>query len=290
VRILIVGGSGLLGRELVSRCVAAGHEVCATYVTRRGGESGARWTAVDVRSRGDVAAAFDAFRPELTINAAYRQADWAVTADGAAHVALAAARQGGGRLVHVSSDVVFAGRADPYDETCPPGPVSPYGAAKAAAETAVRAIAPESVIARTSLIVGGASPSETLVRELAAGRREGVLFTDDVRCPVHVTDLAAALVELGLSGHRGIRHVAGPDAVTRYELGLLIAHRDGLNPSLLRPGRRTGTDLLGPLEVRLDSTATQKTLQTRLRGAREFLTPPPRPTTPQPPSTTPATP
>ena len=69
------------------------------------------------------------------------------------HVALAAAMVGA-RLVHVSSDAVFSGAAARYDETGPPDPTTPYGAAKAAAETAVKGITPAAVIARTSLIIG----------------------------------------------------------------------------------------------------------------------------------------
>lgn len=212
-----------------------------------------------------------AFRPDVVINAAYRQADWTTTAIGAANVALGVSRVGG-RLVHVSSDAIFSGAAIRYDETCLPDPVSPYGAAKAAAETAVSAIVPAAVIARTSLIIGdGDSPHEVLVHALAAGRSSGVLFTDDVRCPVHVADLAAALLELAASEYRGVRHVAGADAVSRYELGLLIARRDGLDADQLPSGRRADTRLPGPLDVRLDCAMTQRRLRTTLRGARQFL-------------------
>jgi nucleoside-diphosphate-sugar epimerase len=57
-----------------------------------------------------------------------------------------------------------------YDETHPPDPVTPYGAAKAAAETAVKGITLGAVIARTSLIIGGGdSQHGWLVRALAAG-------------------------------------------------------------------------------------------------------------------------
>jgi dTDP-4-dehydrorhamnose reductase len=48
-----------------------------------------------------------------------------------------------------------------------------------------------------SLIIGdGDSAHEKHVHALAAGAVTGALFTDDIRCPVHVTDLAAALLEL----------------------------------------------------------------------------------------------
>jgi dTDP-4-dehydrorhamnose reductase len=147
-------------------------------------------------------------------------------------------------------------------------------AAKAAAETAVKGITPTAVIARTSLIIGdGDSKHERLVHALASGAEPGVLYTDDVKCPVHVIDLASALLELAASSHAGVCHVAGPDAVSRYELGLLIAARDGLNKAALRAGPRAAAGLPGPADLRLDSTRTQERLATRLRGAREFLAP-----------------
>lgn len=197
--------------------------------------------------------------------------DWAVTADGPLHLAVAAAKRGI-RLVHVSSDAIFSGADVHYDETALPDPVTPYGAAKAAAETAVRLLHPAAAIARPSLIIGaGGSAHERLVHELAAGTRAGALFTDNVRCPVHVADLAAALWELALTDATGVFHLAGPDAVSRYALGVLIARRDGLDPALLPTGRRTDSNLPGALDVRLDSRATRKRLSTGIRGVREFL-------------------
>jgi dTDP-4-dehydrorhamnose reductase len=66
--------------------------------------------------------------------------------------------------VHVSSDAVFSGFDVHYDEDCLPDPITPYGAAKAAAETALRALDPSAVIARTSLIIGdGDSKHEEFV-------------------------------------------------------------------------------------------------------------------------------
>ncbi|GAA3181042.1 SDR family oxidoreductase [Nonomuraea roseoviolacea] len=271
MRLLIVGGTGFLGGELARRALAAGHTVAATFMTRPGATPGVARSPLDVRDREAVAELVGTLAPDVVVNTAYRKPDWTATADGAAHVALAVAAAGG-RLVHVSSDAVFSGEAVTYAEDSVPDPVSPYGAAKAAAEVAVRAIAPGAVVVRTSLIVGdGRSGHESFVRALATGQRQGVLFTDDVRCPVHVEDLAAALLELAGSDRRGIHHVAGADAVSRYELGCLVARRDGLDPARLARGRRADTDVPGPLDVRLDCTATQQVLRTRLRGAREFL-------------------
>ncbi|GLY02869.1 sugar nucleotide-binding protein [Actinoplanes sp. NBRC 101535] len=256
---LIIGGSGLLGRELVRQ-----RDGRATTATDS--------RSLDIRRRDDVFALFERLRPAVAVNAAYRQDDWAITADGAATVAAAAARTGT-RLVHVSSDAIFGGRPEPYDEDSLPGPTSAYGAAKAAAETAVRGLTPDAVIARTSLIIGdGDSPQERLVHALATGVRDGALFTDDIRCPVHVTDLAAAILELAADpGRHGVHHLAGPDAISRHRLGVLVARRDGLDETRLRPALRAETALPGGREVRLDSTRTTAGLRTRLRGPGEFL-------------------
>ena len=70
------------------------------------------------------------------------------------------------------------------------------------------------------------------------------------------------------SPHTGIAHLVGADALSRYELGRLIAVRDGLDPATLPVGRG------GHSDVRLDNTFTQKLLKTTLRGAREFLAQP----------------
>lgn len=269
--VLIIGGSGFLGAELIRQALAAGHETSATFASRPGGAPGVTWHPLDLRDPARVTRVIADVAPSIVFNASSGGADWAITADGAVRVALATAERGC-RLVHVSSDAVFSGARVRYDESRLPDPVTPYGAAKAAAETAVRLILPAAAVARTSLIIGhGRSVHERMVLDLADGARDGVLYTDDIRCPVHVEDLAAALWEIGLSDAAGVFHLAGPDAVSRHELGVLIARRAGRDGARLPAGRRAASALPGALDVRLDSGATQRTLRTRLRGAREFL-------------------
>ncbi|MET8590485.1 sugar nucleotide-binding protein [Streptomyces sp. NPDC005078] len=269
--VLIVGGSGFLGTELVRQASAAGHLTAATFATRPGSSPEATWYDLDLRDGDRVEEVVASLAPCLVINASSGSANWAVTAEGPVRLAMTAAKHNC-RLVHVSSDAVFSGTRVHYDESCLPDPVTPYGAAKAAAETGIRLLAPDAAIARTSLIIGGIQSEHVrLVHDLATGCRTGSLFTDDIRCPVHVGDLAAALLELASTDGRGIHHLAGPDAVSRHGLGVLIAQRDGLDASRLPEGLRVATAVPGALDVRLDSRATQVKLRTRLRGVHEFL-------------------
>jgi dTDP-4-dehydrorhamnose reductase len=178
----------------------------------------------------------------------------------------------------VSSDAVHAGRPEPYADDEPPTPIFPYGAAKAAGETAVAAIDPAAVIVRTSLIVGDdRSKQVRLALDLATGRRSGALFTDEIRCPVDATDLAAAILELAASDHAGTINVAGPEALTRADLGRLVARSHGLDPASV-PVCTTAEGGLGnrPGCIRLDSTRAAGLLKTPLRTVTEALGPPSR--------------
>ena len=262
---LIVGASGFLGSELARQAMATDHAVVGTATTASGG-----WVPVDITDRKSVRALISAVRPKLVINST--RGDWRVSADGAATVAAEAVAVGA-RLVHVSTDALHAGRPTPYTEDDAPTPVSLYGAAKAAAETAVTAIDPSAVVVRTSVIYGNDhGQSESMVLGLLNGQGHGFLFTDEIRCPVHVQDLAAALLELADSRFSGILNVAGPEAVSRAGFGRMIARAHGLDDTRLPTGRSSEAGLgPRPLDVRLDTSLARSILRTRLRPVSETV-------------------
>ncbi len=265
MRVLVVGAGGHLGSEVARLASAAGHDVVGTATTSSSG-----WSPLDIRDRSAVSSLFSAVCPDVVVNTAYRASEWATCADGAAHVALAAA---GARLVHVSTDAVHGGRPDPYGDDEPPTPVYLYGAAKAAGETAVRAIAPTAALVRTSLIIGDErSKQVTMALELARGTRRGFLLTDEIRRPIDAADLAAAILDLAATDYAGPINIAGPQDVTRADLGRAVARAHGLDPAAI-PVRTTAESGLGPRPgaIRLDSSRAYALLPTRIRPVAEAL-------------------
>jgi dTDP-4-dehydrorhamnose reductase len=107
----------------------------------------------------------------------------------------------------------------------------------------------------------------------AAGETEGTLLDDDIRCLVHVADLAAVLLELSAMApydeFGGVLHAAGSDALSRYELGCLLAERGGLDVGALPKASKASVGVKGTT-VRLDSAKANGLLAAKLRGAREF--------------------
>jgi dTDP-4-dehydrorhamnose reductase len=253
--LLVTGGSGYLGRVVAARAGAAGWRVTAAGHTRGGP------TRMDVRDADQVRAVVRAVRPDAVVHTAYVQRGpeaWDVIVGGSASVAAASAAAGA-RLVHLSTDVVFAGDAGrPYRESDAPSPVSDYGRAKAEAERRVAAADPGAAIVRTSLIYGGPGRAPG-PHERAATEPGAVFYVDELRCPVQVDDLAAALVELCRREAAGPLHLVGPDAVSRWEFAGLVAGRPVAGARA--PAGR-------PLDCRLDSGRARALLASRLRGVR----------------------
>jgi dTDP-4-dehydrorhamnose reductase len=265
--LLVTGGTGYLGDELLRQ--AAGRPLAATHFRSDPGPAEAAWVRLDVRDAAAVIRALQHLRPATVIHTAYRQDDRAATTGGSAAVAEAAAAVGA-RLVHLSSDLVFDGtKGSPYTEDDRACPISDYGHAKADAERAVWATHPHALVVRTSLIYGGKLPgrAEQAALESAEGT---VFFEDELRSPVLVSDLAAALLELSESGLGGVLHVAGRDVVSRYELARLFAEVHGGSPERIAGGPIAASGLARPANCALDSSRARALLRTRLRGVREW--------------------
>jgi dTDP-4-dehydrorhamnose reductase len=267
VTLLVVGASGYLGGEVCRQATAAGERVVGTH--HRSAAAMPGMVRLDVRDRAAVRALVTRLRPRAVLNTASVYGDWATCADGAAHVAAAAADVGA-RLVHLSTDAVHGGRPQPYADDESPSPIFPYGAAKAAAETAVAVLHPAAAIVRTSLIVGDErSKHIRLCLDALAGR--AALFSDEIRCPVAVDDLAGAVLELAATDYAGLLNVAGPDAVTRVKLGRLVARRYGRDPATPRSLTIAESGSVRPAEIRLDSSRAAEVLKTPVRGIHELL-------------------
>ena len=187
--------TGYLGRHLVNGPASADWEIVAPSST-----------SLDLRNRDAVLDMVHDWKPTAIAHLAYRKSDRRSIVDASRHVAEAAAACGA-RLVHMSSDVVFPGRSTPYVESDEPFPLTDYARDKLDAERAVIEVCPGAVMIRTSLIYGtvdaGADCSRTSPTRSTVGPTM-TFFTDEVRCPVHVEDVAEAVTRLAaMRGHLG---------------------------------------------------------------------------------------
>lgn len=227
--VLITGGSGTLGGPLSIQGVAAGWDVTVTYRSNPERVRAGRAVYLDFGEPNAFAALAAAVEPAVIIHTAVTERSGpgyseAIRLAGEQVGQVAAAT--GARLIALSTDLVFDGRQRHYTEDTPPAPHpnSDYGRAKLDAERAMLAACPAALVVRTSLIYDfdrANSQAGWMVRRAEQGETLR-LFTDQLRCPIWVWNLADALLELADTSLTGILHVVGPEPRSRYDLGRLL--------------------------------------------------------------------
>lgn len=225
-KVLVIGAAGLLGREVVLQAEARGDEVLRAGRLPRPG-----WLLFDA-VRNDPAVLFSRWGVEFVVNCAgVLASDIEEHADGEAeavnatfpHALAASAETFGARLVHISTDAVFAADSGRCVEGDVPAASDPYGRTKLAGEPG-RANA---LTLRCSFV--GLDPErhrgllEWLLSRQSGARVDG--FLDHAWNGLTSTQAAAvcaALADPGLFGRAraegSVHHLFEDPVVSKYEL------------------------------------------------------------------------
>jgi dTDP-4-dehydrorhamnose reductase len=255
VKVMIIGGSGLLGKALVREW--SGDEVLPL---------GSR--DVDIREAAQVRQMVEKESPEwIVLAAAYTDVDgcesdprraFEVNRDGAANVA-EAAKTFGAKLLFLSSDYVFDGKkASPYETEDPRNPQGVYGRSKAEAEVRLLEVLPEVCIARTSWLFGTGKSFPDTILKLAATRPVLDVVNDQRGCPTYTVDLARGIIGLCRKDATGIVHVTNSGDCTWFEfaceiiksLGLETEVRPVSSQQMARPAPRPAYSVLAATSLR----------------------------------------
>ena len=246
MRVLILGGDGMLGHRLL-RQFAPNHETRVTlrqpieaYRDFRVFSPENTFDQVDVRDPAAVMKVFEQFSPEAIINAVgiVKQRDDAK--DGTLsievnslfpHLVARLCEARGARLVHLSTDCVFSGQKGNYAESDRPDPVDVYGRSKLAGEVD----APGVVTLRTSMI-GTELERKTGLVEWFLAQRGGTVhgWTRAIFSGLTTAELAR-VIEMLLERHpdaRGLYHLSG-DPISKHDLLQRLNRRLGLGVTVL---------------------------------------------------------
>jgi dTDP-4-dehydrorhamnose reductase len=190
---------------------------------------------LDVSDGGAVERAVAELKPQLVINAAaYTAVDQAerepelarrVNGEGPGHLA-EAARRYGARLMHISTDFVFDGKAHaPYKPEAATAPLGIYGESKLLGEQRALAADPSALVLRTAWVYAAKGRNFVLTMLKLMGERGSVkVVNDQTGSPTWAASIAAVLWKAAAQpGFRGIHHWTDAGTVSWYDFAVAIA-------------------------------------------------------------------
>ena len=210
-KILVTGCNGQLGRAINQEYANEQVEIINTDVM-----AGDHIVACDITNIDDVMELARAKKPDVIINcAAHTNVDkceeqwelaYKINAIGPRNLSIAA-RETGAKLIHVSTDYVFAGDGNrPYVEYDIPAPISAYGKTKYEGEKYVEQFADKYFIVRTAWLYGdGKNFVKTMLR-LAETHDEISVVDDQVGSPTSAVELAKMIHFLEPTENYGLFH------------------------------------------------------------------------------------
>ena len=244
MKIMITGCNGQLGNELQSILKSGKSEIGAVPAAILGAQIlPVDVDTLDISNMVAVSKYVNANKPDVIINCAAMtnvdgcesdyQTAFKVNALGVKNLAVCAENVGA-KLIHVSTDYVFAGDATkPYCEWDNVNPQSVYGASKALGEKYALSFCKRSFVVRTSWLYGYIGKNFVKTVRRVIRERGGITVVNDQRGnPTNANDLAHHLLKLALTEEYGIYHCTGEGECTWYDFAVKIAEYSGLGDTV----------------------------------------------------------
>jgi dTDP-4-dehydrorhamnose reductase len=235
-RILLLGGSGILGSEVLSHLQSENFDYVAPTSTD-----------LDITNKDQLLRVISEFKPVWIINcAAWTNVDGAESSFGEARELNAMAVENLGiaadlfecKVIHISTDYVFDGdSSEPYLETSHVQPLNKYGESKLQGERALLAVLPSAYVIRTSWLYG--TSGKNFVKTIAGKAlrtEESRVVDDQVGSPTSARDLAIGILSiLKNQPEPGIYNYSNLASCSWFELAQKIYEIVGADKGLVHP-------------------------------------------------------
>jgi dTDP-4-dehydrorhamnose reductase len=260
MRVLITGGTGLLGKALF-QTKPQKYSALGVHLRKiRWRSNAVENVQLDIRNKMCVEQLFKRQKFDVVIHAAgiasvdYVKNNYSESLEsnivGTLNIS-SACRKNGSYLIYISSNAVFDGSSPPYDEISIPKPINEYGEIKLECERLIEKTLPFYCIIRPILMYGWnhpegrSNPVTWLIKQLIEGKNVK-LVNDVYENPIYNIDCARAIWQAIHLKARGKIHLAGPEVVNRYQLGVATAECFGLNSRLISPVKSNYFSYLAP--------------------------------------------
>jgi len=245
-KILITGGSGLLGKALMETAPSE-YSISATYFPNEPDVlTGAGFFKLDITNKSEVLSSIKRINPDVIIHTAAignvdyceknKDVSWVTNVEGTKNI-IEAAGECNAKIIYISSNAVFDGNNPPYKEEDDVSPLSYYGETKVVCERLIRNSGLDNAIVRAILMYGWHNSAErqNIFTWVLGSEVPLKIVNDTYTNPLLALNCADAIWAITLKEKTGVFHIAGADCVTGYDFALKIAEVFHLDKSMLTP-------------------------------------------------------
>ncbi|HYB92638.1 MAG TPA: dTDP-4-dehydrorhamnose reductase [archaeon] len=242
-KILVTGGSGLLGSKIV-KLAGDNYEIIPTHHQH---SLFSNSIEMNITKREKVFKVIQKFKPDVLIHAAGetdvdkcetdKKWAWKANVEGTKNIVEACSKSGA-RLIYISTDYIFDGQKGHYSENDSVNPVSYYGLTKLKGEEIIEEECEKYAIARASAIYGWHKWKLNFATWIISSLRKGTninIVEDHYDSPTLADNLAELVLKIVDKKASGIYNTAGSERINRYLFALNIAKIFDLNKKLVTP-------------------------------------------------------
>ncbi len=250
MKILITGGSGLLGQYL-NIVLSEKYDILTLYNSNVGNCYQFNSVKIDLKNKDALKSIFERLKPNLVVHSAaityslldnkYSLKEYYANNVLVTKFVSELCAEFNSKMIYISTDLVYDGNRGSYlDENSKLNPASPYAETKLIGEEYVKKIIENYVILRLALLFGfGLNHSichfQTMYKDLIENKPVK-LFTDQFRSPISISEASKIIYKIiELDAPTGIYNLGGQERLSRYELGELLAKKVGSKAELLIP-------------------------------------------------------
>jgi dTDP-4-dehydrorhamnose reductase len=284
MKILVIGGSGVIGFEAIRKFSELGHNVFFTYNQNK--IFLPNGFCVDIRDKNLTLKLIKKIKPDIVVHTTAitnvdlcetdKELAKSVNVTGTSNI-IEGCKLVNSKLVYISTSFVFDGIKSKYHEDDPTSPATFYGITKENGEKLVSTSGLQFLILRTDQPYcwkENWQHPNSVSRVLETIKSGKVLneIIDWYNRPTYVPNFVTSMSELIRNNESGIFHVVGSDFINRYKFSLKVAEIFNLNKDLIKP--ITSETLHLParrVNVNLENDKLTQKISVKMLGVKEGL-------------------